>query len=404
MIKRTTLALVITSLFCQHVFAVSHADNQFVVDDQYTVHTAESQIFDVLRNDIGDNLVIESALSGYGEFDITGNKVLFTPSKDVLAQEHPQAKFGYTATNQKGEQETGIVIVNYELSSENHSPVAMDDHLYAAKNQPAFANVLKNDYDPDEGDSLSVSEVFSYDALVEIQDDGSLRVDRINADKTPIEVVYNLVDDHGDHDYGTLTIDYLADEEMILAKDDLYSSLPKNESISLPVLENDIIANDDTKITSLISKLDVVKINEDEIIFTPTENFDYSEPYKFGYTISSNGNYDTAIVTLEFDQTTVNHPPILQEDVVYADSRLSSVRISPLTNDTDQDDDSLTLTAAFSESGNTEIDGEAIIFTPNTDFEGQDAQIIYEASDGKFDGKARQMITVHYNDESSLCD
>ncbi|TON64352.1 hypothetical protein CGH51_25060, partial [Vibrio parahaemolyticus] len=102
---------------------------------------------------------------------------------------------------------------------------------------------------------------------------------------------------------------YLADEEMIMAKDDLYGSLPKNESISLPVLENDIIANDDTKITSLISKLDVVKINENEIIFTPTKNFDYSIPYKFGYTISSNGNYDTAIVTLEFDQTTVNHPP-----------------------------------------------------------------------------------------------
>ncbi|TNZ85295.1 hypothetical protein CGK40_25015 [Vibrio parahaemolyticus] len=402
--KKNTLALLIAGLASQSSFASSHANNQFVVDDQFTVHTSESQIFDVLKNDIGENLVIESALSGYGKFEVTGDKVLFTPSEEVLAQPHPQAKFGYTVMNEKGERETGIVTVNYDLSIENHAPVAMDDHLYAAKNQPVFANVLKNDYDPDEGDVLSVSEALSYDAVVEILEDGSLRVDRIKADKTPIEVVYNLVDDHGNHDYGTLTIDYLADEDMIMAKDDLYSSLPKNESFSLPVLENDVIANDNTSISSLISKLDVVKTNGNEIIFTPTEGFDYSTPYKFGYTISSNGNYDTAIVTLEFDQATVNHPPILQEDVVYADDRLGSVRISPLENDTDQDNDSLILTAAFSESGNTEIDGDDVIFTPNDDFDGDEAQIIYEASDNKYDGKVRQKITVRYTDSTSVCE
>lgn len=99
--------------------ASSHADNQFVVDDQFTVHTSEPQVFDVLRNDIGENLIIESVLSSHGEFAVTGNKVLFTPSTETFNQEQPQAKFGYLAMNESGDKETGIVIVDYELSTEN---------------------------------------------------------------------------------------------------------------------------------------------------------------------------------------------------------------------------------------------------------------------------------------------
>ena len=402
MTKRTSLAFIMASLFGQHAFAASHFDNQFAVDDQYTVHTAESQIFDVLKNDIGEDLAIESVLSGYGEFAITDNKVLFTPSASVLAEEHPQAKFGYTVVNKEGQRETGAVIIDYDLSAENHAPVAMDDHLYAVKNQSVFADVLKNDYDPDEGDTLSVAEAFSYDALVEIQDNGQLRVERLN-DKTPIEVIYNVIDNHDDHDYGMLTIDYVENDELILAKDDLYSEQAQSETLTLDVLANDVFSSEQTQITRVVSKLDVITIEGDHLVFAPTADFDYSEPYRFAYTISANGHSDDAAVTLSFDQHVENHPPVLQEDVVYAE-RLGSVRISPLANDTDQDNDPLTLTAVFSESGNTEIDGEEIIFTPNADFEEQDAQIIYEASDGQFDGKARQMITVHYNDESSLCE
>ena len=170
-----------------------------------------------------------------------------------------------------------------------------------------------------------------------------------------------------------------------------------------PVLANDVFSSEQTQITRVVSKQDVITIEGDHLVFAPTADFDYSEPYRFAYTITANGHSDDAAVTLSFDQNVVNHPPVLQADVVYAE-RLGSVRISPLANDTDQDNDPLTLTAAFSESGNTEVDGEEIIFTPNADFEEQDAQIIYEASDGKFDGKARQMITVHYNDASSLCE
>ncbi len=398
--KKFTVLFV--SLLSQHVFAASHADNSFVVDDQFNVNTSEGQVFDVLKNDIGDNLVIDSVLSGYGEFVITGNKVLFTPSPEVLQLDQPQAKFGYTAINKDGEKETGIVVVNYELSTDNHPPVAMDDHLYASKNQPVFADVLKNDFDEDEGDTISVVEAFSYDALVEVKDDGTLRVDRFSTEKNPIEVMYNLADSHGDHDYGKLTIDYLADEEIIVANDDKYSSLSKNQVVSLPVLENDVIANDHTKITNTISKLNVVEINGDTITFTPTPDFDYSVPYKFGYTITSNDHYDTATVVLEFDQSVINHPPVLQEDTVYAE-RFSSVHIKPLENDMDPDGDKLEITAAFSEHGNTDIVGDELIFTPAPDFEGQEAQILYEVSDNKVDGRVRQMITVHFN-EATTCE
>lgn len=395
--KKKLISVVMTSVLSHSAFASSHADNQFVVDDEYTVHTVETQVFDVLKNDIGEGLIIDTVLSGYGEFDIIGNKVLFTPSEDVLNQENPSAKFGYTVTNKNGEKETGIVTINYEAVINNHAPVAVDDHLYAAKNQPVIANVLKNDYDPDKGDTLVVEEAFSPDALIDVQTDGLLRVDRINTEKSSIEVTYNLVDSNGDHDYATLTIDYLPDEDVILANDDLYNSIPQFESFSLSVLENDVIANDHTKIVSVISKLDVVQIVGEQIVFTPTNNFNYSLPYKFGYTISSNGHFDSAIVTLDFNQNPVNHPPTLNPDTVYADRLAQTIYIDPLKNDIDQDNDLLTITAAFSESGDTEIKGNKLEFTPNSDLSGSEAKILYEVSDGGFEGRAREMITVHYN-------
>ncbi len=317
MTKRTTLTFIMASLFGQHAFAASHFDNQFAVDDQYTVHTAESQIFDVLKNDIGEDLVIESVLSGYGEFAITDNKVLFTPSTSILAEEHPQAKFGYTVVNKEGQRETGAVIIDYDLSAENHAPVAMDGHLYAVKNQPVFADVLKNDYDPDEGDTISVADAFSYDALVEVQENGTLRVDRISADKNSIEVVYYLVDDHGDNDYGTLKIDYVESDDVILAKDDLYSDQAQSETLVLDVLANDVFSSEQTQITRVVSKQDVITIEGDHLVFAPTADFDYSEPYRFAYTITANGHSDDAAITLSFDQNVVNHPPVLQADVVY---------------------------------------------------------------------------------------
>ncbi|MGF1873641.1 Ig-like domain-containing protein [Photobacterium indicum] len=371
----------------------SHANNQFVVDDQFMANSTEPQLFDVLKNDIGDNLKIESVLTGDGDFVITDNKVLFTPSSETLSQEHPQGKFGYTVKNKEGIPETGIAIITYELSSNNHSPIAMDDHTYATTGDKVIVNVLKNDYDPDEGDVLIVSEALSYDAVVEIQDNGNIRVNRLT-DKTPIEVTYNLSDQYGDHDYGKLTIDYVSNEDLIIAMDDQFNNMPINTSFTLNVLENDIIANDHTVISKLISKENVVQINNGLVTFTPSDGFNYSAPYKFGYTIKSDDHYDDGIVTINFHESTINNAPITHDDIIYANS-INPIKIAPLMNDIDPDGDPLTIIRSFSEDGETSITDDHIIFTPSSILKDQDVEIIYEITDGNGE-YAYGRITLHY--------
>ncbi|HFK4418722.1 TPA: hypothetical protein ACGTRQ_003790 [Vibrio parahaemolyticus] len=59
----------------------------------------------------------------------------------------------------------------------------------------------------------------------------------------------------------------------------------------------------------------------------------------------------------------------LAKDELYSElAQSETLTLDVLANDTEQDNDPLTLTAAFSESGNTEINSEDIIFTPNSDF------------------------------------
>ncbi|WP_269085555.1 hypothetical protein [Aliivibrio fischeri] len=66
--------------------------------------------------------------------------------------------------------------MDYELSTTNYSPVAMDDHTYGSVDKSVVLNVLKNGYDPDNNDTLLISYVSLYDATVEILPNGSIRL------------------------------------------------------------------------------------------------------------------------------------------------------------------------------------------------------------------------------------
>lgn len=115
------------------------------------------------------------------------------------------------------------------------------------------------------------------------------------------------------------------------------------------------------------------------ILFTPTK--DYNGNATFTYTISDgNGGTDTATVTLRVNP--VNDAPIAVDDAFVTDEGIALTSMNVLGNDTDKENDTLSVTNANSHDGTVSINPDGTLnFTPNANFTGV-ATITYAISDG----------------------
>lgn len=115
------------------------------------------------------------------------------------------------------------------------------------------------------------------------------------------------------------------------------------------------------------------------ILFTPTK--DYNGNATFTYTISDgNGGTDTATVTLRVNP--VNDAPIAVDDAFVTDEGTALTSMNVLGNDTDKENDTLSVTNANSHDGTVSINPDGTLnFTPNANFTGV-ATITYAISDG----------------------
>lgn len=115
------------------------------------------------------------------------------------------------------------------------------------------------------------------------------------------------------------------------------------------------------------------------ILFTPTK--DYNGNATFTYTISDgNGGTDTATVTLRVNP--VNDAPIAVDDAFVIDEGTALTSMNVLGNDTDKENDTLSVTNANSHDGTVSINPDGTLnFTPNANFTGV-ATITYAISDG----------------------
>ncbi|TWV79908.1 hypothetical protein CEW93_010615, partial [Moraxella sp. VT-16-12] len=99
-------------------------------------------------------------------------------------------------------------------------------------------------------------------------------------------------------------------------------------------------------------------------------------------------------VVADNDAAPANQPPVANDDVAVTDYE-TAVTIDVLANDTDADNDPLTITQASVDpaQGTVSIDNGKLIFTPAAGFEGE-ATINYTISDGKEVSSAKVTTTV----------
>ena len=351
-------------------------------NDTATVLEDGSVLIDVLGNDTdadGDDLTITGATvpAAQGTVEIVGNALVFTPADDF----NGDATISYSIEDGNGGTDTATVTV--DVTPVNDDPVAVDDAIDTDEDTAVIIDLIGNDTDVD-GDPLTIGTVSVDPALGTVVDngDGTATFTPANDYNGPVTIDYTVVDGQGGEDAGQAVISVGAVNDAPEANTDEDTTL-EDTSITVDLIGNDTDPDGDplTVITASVPADQGTLVNNGDgtVTFTPAENFNGDAT--ISYEVSDgNGGTDTSEHTVHV--TPVNDGPDAVNDVISTEED-TAVTIDVLGNDTDADGDDLTITGATvpAAQGTVEIVGNALVFTPADDFNG-DATISYSIEDG----------------------
>ncbi|ELS02123.1 hypothetical protein Xen7305DRAFT_00018340, partial [Xenococcus sp. PCC 7305] len=298
--------------------------------------------------------------------------------------------YSYTIADGNG----GTATANVEITVEsiNDDPIAVDDEDTTDEDTAVTTAVLDNDSDPDE-DSLTVTSAT----------DGGNGTTTVNADGT---ITYTPEEDFNGTDTYSYTIDdgnggtATANVEITvgsvnddpIANDDA-DTTDENTPATTAVLDNDSDPDEDSlTVTSATDGANgTTVVNADNsITYTPEEDFSGTDTYS--YTIAD-GNGGTATANVEITVESINDDPIANDDADTTDENTPATT-AVLDNDSDPDEDSLTVTSATDgANGTTAVNADgSITYTPEEDFSGIDTYS-YTIDDGN-GGTDTAIVTI----------
>jgi VCBS repeat-containing protein len=208
---------------------------------------------------------------------------------------------------------TGIIAFNQtpELIPENEPPLAEDDDATTDEDSPvtvAALGVLDNDYDPDVGDTLTVTAVDTsgtagavnaWDADGSFTYDPNEQFEYLQAgNSTTDSFTYAVSDGNGGIDTATVTITINGVNDPPVAVNDS-ATTPQDTLVTIDVLNNDSdIDGDILTVDSVTQGISgSVTNNGGNVTYTPDPGFIGTD--SFNYTvIDSNGGTDTATVSV----------------------------------------------------------------------------------------------------------
>ncbi|MET2973208.1 tandem-95 repeat protein, partial [Vibrio harveyi] len=345
---------------------------------------------DVLTNDSdleNDQLTITNASvpAEQGTVTIVDGKLVFTPAENF----NGDATISYTISDG---QLTDDATVAVTVNPVNDAPVAVNDTVATDEDTAVTIDVLANDSDP-ENDTLTITaaSVPAEQGTVTIVD-GKLvftPAENFNGDAT---ISYTISDGQLTDD-ATVAVTVNPANDAPVAVNDAVST-DEDTAVTIDVLANDSDPeNDQLTITnaSVPAEQGTVAIVDGKLLFTPAENFNGDAT--ISYTISDGQLTDDATVAVTVNP--VNDAPVAVNDTVSTDED-TAVTIDVLANDSDPENDTLTITAASvpAEQGTVAIVDGKLVFTPAENFNG-DATISYTISDGQLTNDATVAVTVN---------
>ena len=318
-------------------------------------------------------------------------------------------------------------VVTVTINGVNDVPVAGDDTDSTDQNTSTGGNVLTNDSDPDDNDTLTVEAGtlnLTSGATVTINTDGSYSYDPngafdyLGVGESAIDTFdYTVSDGNGGTDTATVTVTVNGLNDTPVAGDDT-ATTDQDTATGGNVLTNDTDPDDNDTLTVTAQTLTTVNgaavtINEDgSYSYDPTPSATLgalghgeSAIDTFDYTVSDgNGGTDTATVTVTVNG--VNDVPVAGDDTATTDQNTVLGGTGLLANDTDADGDTLvtvgeTLTTAGGAIVTINTDG-SYSYDPDGQFdylgvgESVDDTFSYTVSDGN-GGTDTATVTITVN-------
>ena len=366
--SNTASATVTISIAAVNDAPIAVADTETVVED-----TSKNII--VLANDSdvdGDTLSVTSVTATNGITSIgADNSINYTPNSNYFGSDtitYVLSDGALTASTT-----VGITVTNI-----NDNPVAVADTASTNEDTLVSISVLSNDSDSD-GDTLTISSASASNGTVTIEADETLTyTPSLNYNGTDT-INYAINDGSTGTNNSTVTVTIVAINDDPVAVADS-ATVNEDTLVNLNVLVNDTdVDGNSLSIVSASAPNGTVTIEPDNTLnYTPTLNFNGSD--NISYTISD-GQAGAASSIVAMTITPVNDAPVANsDDATINEDSLSNINI--LSNDTDLEDDTLTVTVVTASNGDVSINpNQTLDYLPNPNFNGTDT-INYTISDG----------------------
>ncbi len=172
-------------------------------DDQASTPRTQPVTIDVLANDSGQGVVLQSVGDpANGTAVISGGQVEYTPERSFVGTD----TFIYTAEDEFGITSTATISV--EVTPFNQLPVAVDDQATTRKEVAVLIDVLANDFDPD-GDPLTIISVTAMTRYgsAEVTADNQILYTPMPAWWGGDELTYTVDDGFGGQASATITLE-----------------------------------------------------------------------------------------------------------------------------------------------------------------------------------------------------
>jgi hypothetical protein len=378
-------------------------DRPVVVDDAVTTDEDTATSIAILTNDSdvedqgfnGANVLLEDKGDGVGEYSFASVSVNADGSLAITPKTNINGvySFTYTVTDSEG-LASEAATVTLTINAINDAPVALDNTAQLQEEGQFEVNVLGNDSDVDEGDSLDVSSV----TVVSDATNGQTSVTNTGAIIYTANAnffgndsfTYTVKDSQGavsNVATVTMTVTSVNDKPVASAQ---AQTLDEDGSILLTLVATDV--DQDTlsyRIVDEVTKGSLVQQSNDSWLYTPTANANGADSFTF---VANDGEVDSDAVTVSLTITPINDQPTL------AGQALSTDEDTPLTvtlSGEDIEGQSLSYTVVTDAvNGSVSLTGNSLVYTPNSDFNGSDSVSVV-ANDGELNSEVANIaITV----------
>jgi large repetitive protein len=272
----------------------------------------------------------------------------------------------------------------------NSAPTAVNDSKDTATDTAVTISVLTNDSDPDAGDTLTPSVTVQPDHGSAVANgDGTITYTPASGWSGTDRFTYLISDGRGGTASATVTVN--VDNAPPVAHDDSVATAG-NTPVTFDPRTNDRDANGDAMTVTAAGQPGAgqgsTTFTATSVTYTPAAGF--RGKASFTYTISD-GRGGTSTATV--DVIVSNQTPAASDDIATTPYR-TDVPIDVLANDTDPNNDPLTVSAVDSPTahGTATISGNKVVYSPAAGFSGTDT-FNYTISDGN-GGTATAKITV----------